>query len=115
MLHFLLILPIVPTIAFTPLVGTGIDLDRLASAVASAETGGCTTGIALTHKNCFGLRAHGEYRTFASFADSFAAFKDVWHRLYGDHLPTMDDAKRYVGDGPADTWLKNVLTAYNRP
>lgn len=38
-------------------IDTSFDLDRLARAVAIAETGNCTKGYGKTYNNCFGIKS----------------------------------------------------------
>lgn len=94
------------------------NLDKLAVAVAVAETSNCTTGMALTKNNCHGIMTWASGRRtgrwFATRAESFAAFKSLWTRLYGGRFPTMADAKRYTGNDRAATWLGIVTAVYHR-
>jgi hypothetical protein len=100
-----------------PLVARNVDIDRLAYAVAVAETSNCTTGMGLSRNNCFGImhwktgkREGVRYRTKE---ESFQAFKILWLTKYGDRFPTLSDAQRYSG-GPGESWLERVRIAYNR-
>jgi hypothetical protein len=94
-----------------------VDLDRLAYAVAVAETSNCTKGTALSKNNCHGIfecvKGKCGPKRFANTAQSHEAFKELWMRAYGDHFPTLADAKKYSG-GPGDTWLNRVKIAYGR-
>jgi hypothetical protein len=105
-------------LAVVPAHAADFDLDKLAHAVAVAETGNCTTGMALTRNNCHGImawkngRRYG--RSFKTMGESFAAFKDLWTRLYGGRFPTMADARKYAGPTDASNWLANVTRVYYR-
>ncbi len=92
-----------------------VDLDRLAYAVSIAETSHCTAGTGLSKHNCHGIiecnKGACAIKRFATTNESFLAFKKLWMKAYGDHFPTLDDAKRYSG-GPGDTWLERVTIAY---
>lgn len=101
-----------------------VDIDRLAVAVAWAETSNCTTGTAVieegelstTEHNCHGIMGcrNGKCgpKTFRSKEESFLAFKKLWLSKYGDRFPTLEDAKRYSGH-TGDTWLERVRIVYN--
>jgi hypothetical protein len=92
-----------------------VDIDRLSYAVAVAETSNCTKGTGVSKRNCHGIFEckNGKCgpKTFANTAQSHIAFKQLWLKAYGDHFPTLSDAKRYSG-GPGDTWLYRVTVAY---
>lgn len=96
----------------------GVDLDKLARAVAVAETSNCTTGMGLTKNNCHGIMrwTNGKRsgRVFATTSESFTYFKSMWLRLYGDRFPTWDDAKRYTGNPHPSDWYGTVKLIYNR-
>ncbi len=49
---------------------------------------------------------------FNSLEEGKDAFKSLWLRVYGDHLPTMKDAIKYTGADASSTWHKNVLSTY---
>ncbi len=92
-----------------------VDLDRLAYAVAVAETGNCSKGTGVSKNNCHGImecrRSGCSAKTFANTTQSFVAFQKLWLEAYGDRFPTLSDAKRYSA-GPGDTWLHRVRSAY---
>ncbi len=92
-----------------------VDLDRLAYAVSVAETSHCTAGTGISKNNCHGIiecsKGACAMKHFANTNESFLAFKKLWMRAYGDHFPTLEDAKRYSA-GPGDTWLERVSIAY---
>ena len=94
-----------------------IDLDKLALAVATAETQNCTTGMGVTRNNCFGImtwaRGFREGKTYASKDESYDNFKQIWTEKYSGGYPSHYEAKRWVGGDPT-TWLKNVAASYNK-
>lgn len=93
-------------------------LDKLAHAVAIAETSGCTKGYAVTHNNCHGIKKGNTYPcqtkgksrmcNFSTKEESFVAFKVIWAKWYKNHVPTKANAIRWTGNDRADTWLKHV-------
>lgn len=88
------------------------NLRLLCQAIAVAETSGCTTGSALSHKNCHGITLKkGGYRTFNNTAESFAACEDLWRRKYVRY-PDLTLAAKWSSPGAAETWLRNVTIAY---
>jgi hypothetical protein len=93
-----------------------VDLDKLAYAVAMAETGNCTKGSAISNKNCFGImewpNGKRQLKTYKDIKDSFKEFKEIWK----DHYKTFPDyemAKLWTGNDRPDTWLKAVTQYYN--
>lgn len=98
-------------------VAYNVDLDALAYAIAIAETSNCTAGTGKSKNNCHGIFGvtNGKYgpRTFLSTADSFAEFKRMWLRVYGDRFPTLADAQKYTAN-EGTYWLRTVTVAYNR-
>lgn len=102
-------------------VETGVDIDKLAYAVAMAETGDCTKGYGAQYNNCFGLKngsivpcETGTNRMciFSSKEEAYNAFKKVWLEGYGDRFPTMEDAEVWTGGDRKDTWLNAVKKFY---
>ena len=97
--------------------GISVDLDRLAHAVAIAETGNCTRGIGATMNNCFGIKYHGKFKKFSSPQKSYAEFKYIWKKSYGK-FPDHALAWKWVcgADAPscpaATEWLTNVEQNY---
>lgn len=94
------------------------DLDKLAYAVAMAETGNCTAGIGPRTNNCFGLMQWTSGarapQVFSTPGESYNAFKDLWSRKYGRY-PDTELAAMYTGNDNPETWLKNVGYWYNSP
>lgn len=92
------------------------DLDKLASAVARAETSGCTKWSALSHNNCFGIMTWDKngkrsFKRYASHEESFADFKRIWSSYYG-WFPTLAMAKKWTGADRAERWLWHVKQFY---
>ena len=111
-LLFLIGILIPHVVAATP---PPVDMDKLALAVATAETSDCTAGVGVSRNNCFGMRLRsGPFRTFASKEESYDAFKEMWPRMYGMRLPTRADAIKYTANPEPDRWLAIVYTVYNR-
>lgn len=96
-------------------VSNGFDIDKLAYAVAMAETGNCTRGMGLTKNNAFGImtweRGFREGRTYEKCEDSYVDFKQIWSDYYGE-FPTRAMAERWTGKDSVDTWLKSVKQYY---
>ncbi len=94
----------------------GVDIKKLARAVAVAETENCTTGVGASRNNCFGIKGHENgvygFRTFASPEESYEAFERIWLNAYGDRFPTIEDAQRWTASDGRQ-WLSIVTTVYN--
>lgn len=97
-----------------------LDLDKLAQAVAVAETSGCTDGTAVKRNNCFGIMrfwidANGkrqrEPKYYKSHEESYADFKRIWSTYY-KRFPDLALAKKWTGGDSPETWLCNVKTKY---
>ena len=99
------------------------DINRLAKAVAMAETANCTKWYWATHNNCFGIKhwntapcpwvpkmAMCKYDTPE---ESYEAFKIIWTKWYWE-LPNYEMAKRWSWDDRTWTWRTNVLHFYNK-
>lgn len=105
----------------------GVDLDKLALAVAKHETGNCTAKVgAALYNNCHGFRVSNHFLHFEDQSESFEKFKALWAKDYGG-MPTLRLATAYVcgwghlkqygtvpcsGGNPAG-WLASVLKLYN--
>lgn len=94
-----------------------IDIDKLALAVAIAETGDGKTGSAISKSNYFGIMEYKNGRrklkTYTNKEESYTDFKKIWLENYCDCFPTPYMASRWTGtDGKQ--WLKNVKTVYYR-
>lgn len=99
--------------------GEQANLDKLARAVAVAETSGCSDGTAVSRNNCHGImcwpKTGREPCWFKSHGESFAAFKKVWTKKtlpYGGRVPDIELARVYTGNDNPDTWLCNVHRSY---
>jgi hypothetical protein len=95
-----------------------VDLEKLAHAVAVAETGDCTKGTGVSKNNCHGIFgcANGKCgpRHFESKEQSYEEFQKLWITKYGDRFPTIKDARKYTAsDG--ERWLNTVRVVYERP
>ena len=96
----------------TPPMAKNVDLAKLAHAVAIAETS--DKGMILAKNNYHGItKKGGGFRSFASKEESYLAFQRLWITKYGDHFPTLSDAKKYSGS-EGTHWLATVTVAYNR-
>lgn len=93
----------------------GVNIRKLAYAVAMAETQNCTTGTGKSKNNCHGITACGggrcTFKTYASPAESYADFERIWLRGYGNRFPTREDARRYVNSEAVD-WYRTVTMVY---
>jgi len=95
-----------------------VDLEKLAHAVAVAETADCTKGLGATKNNCHGIFGcvNGVCgpREFLSKEQSYQEFQKLWITKYGDRFPTIKDAQRYTySDGKQ--WLHTVRVVYQQP
>jgi hypothetical protein len=93
----------------------GLDLDRLAYAVAIAETGGCKKGSAISHNNCFGIITwkYGKrrFKYYSNKEESYKDFKRIWSKYYKVY-PTIKEAVKWTGNDRASIWLNNVSKYY---
>lgn len=97
------------------------DLDKLARAVAMAETGNCTKGYGKTHNNCHWIKSWNTYPCpwtpkgkmckFKNTEESFTAFRVIWSKWYKT-LPTHNQAVRWTWADSSVTWRKHVLYFY---
>lgn len=96
-------------------VSKGVDLDKLAKAVARHETNGCTKGSA-KYNNCFGImewpNGKRRFKRYATKEESYDHFKKIWAKSYGG-MPTLAKAKKYSGNDKSTAWLNNVTKFYN--
>lgn len=93
------------------------DLDRLAHAVACAETSCGRDGTAIHRNNHFGIMCWKKDGSrfpcyFDSKAESYAAFKRIWAKSYKS-FPDMAMARRWTGDDNAESWLHTVRVVYS--
>ncbi|MDB4978960.1 MAG: hypothetical protein JWM56_1146 [Candidatus Peribacteria bacterium] len=95
-------------------VASHVNIQKLAHAVAVAETSDCTTGTGRSHlNNCFGIRGKNGFVKFASKEESYAYFEEMWLRKYCDCFPTLAHARRYSAE-EGTSWLHRVTVVYNR-
>ena len=102
---------------------TDIDLDRLAKAVAMAETNNCTKGYWKSYNNCFGIKngntapcpkiGKSKMCIYENPEDSYEAFKKIWSKWYKTH-PNLNSAQRWTGHDNAVRWLSHVNLHYNK-
>lgn len=111
--------PAAPTVSKTET--AGYDLEKLAVAIATAETSNCTKGTALTHNNCFGIKRNntctvgtprGSFVQFSSHEESFQCFRQIWTKWYRAY-PNYTLAHKWTGGDRVNTWLNNVGATYN--
>lgn len=93
------------------------DIDKLAKAIAIAETNNCTKGVGLTYNNCHALMEWDSQgirhpRKYDYPEESYEDFKEIWTKYY-DAFPTYEMAQRYTGNDSPDTWLENVTYWYS--
>ena len=92
------------------------DLNKLARAVAHAETGDCTKGAGLSHNNAFGImtwpNGKRQFKRYATCEESYEDFKRIWSSYYG-RFPDHRLAVKYTGNDRAHTWLANVKAIYS--
>lgn len=99
------------------------DLDKLAKAVAIAETGNCTKGYGKTYSNCFWIKSgktapcpkvgKNKMCIYEKPEDSYIAFKKIWQRWYA-WKPNLKMAQRWTGHDNAVRWLSHVNLYYNK-
>ena len=99
------------------------DIDRLARAVAMAETGNCTKGYGKEYRNCFWIRNWntapcpkiGKNRMciYEKPEDSYIAFKKIWSKWYA-WKPNLKMAQRWTGHDNAVRWLSHVNHFYDK-
>jgi len=99
------------------------DLDKLAKAVAMAETGNCTKGYGKTYSNCFWIKSgktapcpkvgKNKMCIYEKPEDSYEAFKVIWAKWYKWH-PNLVSAQRWTGHDNAVRWLSHVNHHYEK-
>jgi len=87
------------------------DINKLAYAVAMAETQDCTKGLGKKYFNCFGIRHNGKDMQYKSKKDSYDEFKRVWQKFYGG-FPTYQQAVIWTGNSAPESWLVAVKQFY---
>lgn len=88
------------------------DIDRLAHAIAVAETGDCTAGVGLSKHNCHSINSRKGYLTFESRDAEYVYWKAMWLRVYGDHFPSWQEAKKYTANPDPYRWYCVVKIKY---
>lgn len=103
------------------------DIDKLAYAIAMAETGDCTTGMGKTKNNCFGIMTWEsgtrEGKVFDSKEQAYKHFKYIWTTKYNTPLK-YHSVYSWVHGSLADPtderidealqYLENALFYYNQ-
>lgn len=100
----------------------GLNLDKLAYAVAMAETKNCREGIGLRYNNCFGIKSGNTapcsnvgYNNMCIYEDpleGYEAFKKIWSTWY-KVFPTQHLAGKWTGGDNPGGWLITVTQYYN--
>lgn len=110
---------------FPPLIKSSnfADLDKLAIAVATAETGNCKQGYGKRYNNCFGIKngsiapckrmGINRMCIYNNTKESFEAFKKIWAKGYKGEFPTLAHANAWTGKDRANTWLATATNVYN--
>lgn len=98
----------------------GTDINKLAVAVAKAETGDGKFGYGKEYNNVHGIKngktapcnkiGRNRMCIYESKDESYQSFKKIWKKWYKKY-PTPELAKKYSNDR-AETWLKNVNYYY---
>lgn len=99
-----------------------LEIDKLAYAIAMAETKNCTLGYGEMYNNCFGIKSGntapcknvGQNRMciYDHPEESYTAFRKIWQTWYKG-FPTTEMASRWTGSDRPDSWLRNVRYYYN--
>jgi hypothetical protein len=105
--------PVVNSGAHLTSYNSKIDYDKLANAIAFAETDHCNDGTARKRNNCVGIRSHGQAVYFASQAQSIEAAKQLWmksYKLYPTTVVTYQGKKEslaqiWTGNDHPQRWL----------
>lgn len=87
------------------------DVKKLCRAIAEQETHNCRDGgNSVAVNNCHGIGGAGNFRKYATKADSYADCERLWTTNYGK-FPDLVLAKRWSG-GSGEMWLENVTSYY---
>lgn len=102
-------------------IDTSYDLDKLAKAVAIAETGNCTKWYGKEYNNCFGIKngntapcpkiGRSKMCIYEKPEDSYEAFKIIWGKWY-KWPPNLRTARRWTWNDNATRWLSHVNLHY---
>ncbi len=100
----------------TALRNNQIDYEKLAHAIAFAETGGCKDSTAKKRNNCVGIMVwnHGQRSPayFASQNESIEKAKQIWMKSYILY-PNQKLAAKWTGNDHPDRWITAVNQYYN--
>lgn len=99
-----------------------LDLNKLAKAVAWAETHDCQLGYGSMYSNCFGIKngsiapcakvGNNRMCVYNAPHESYEAFYKIWQLGYGGQFPSYAAAQSWTGNDRPDTWLANVTEHY---
>ena len=97
------------------------NLDKLAYAIAMAETWDCKKWYGVTHSNCHWIKSWNTYPCktkpwskmciFKDKEESYKAFKIIWGKWYKT-FPTALQASRWTWADASISWRKNVSHYY---
>lgn len=91
----------------------GTDLNRLAYAVAMAETKDCGIDYgSAKYNNCFGIIRNGTFERYETKEESYKDFKEIWSKYYQDY-PNWSLATKWTGGDRVDTWLQAINQYYH--
>lgn len=100
---------------------SSLDINKLAYAVAMAETHNCTKGYWKMYNNCFWIKNWntapckkiGQNRMciYETPQESYEAFKIIWQRWYVT-FPNRQLASKWTWADRVDSWLKHVNHYY---
>lgn len=99
------------------------DINKLAYAIAMAETWNCTKGYWVTHSNCHWIKSGNTYPCktkpwskmciFKDKDESYLAFRTIWMKWYKT-FPTAVQASRWTWADASISWRKNVSHYYSK-
>lgn len=102
-------------------IDTSYDINKLAKAVAIAETGNCTKWYGKSYNNCFWIKhwntapcpkiGRSRMCIYEKPEDSYEAFKIIWSKWY-KWPPNLRTARRWTGNDNATRWLSHVNLHY---
>ncbi len=99
-----------PELAMAETLEDGTDLNRLAYAVALAETHDCKKGSGKVN-NCFGIIRRGKFQKYDKPSDSYDDFKQIWKKYYQKY-PNYYLAHKYTGGDSVEDWMVAVNQYY---
>lgn len=111
-----------PNMVKQPVTKVDVDYKKLAKAISCAETSCGRDGTAIHRNNCCGVMKfwidengvrQRSPKYYKKYDDSLEEVAAIWEKHYV-HFPDATLAKKWTGNDHADTWLNNVVVAYNR-